>query len=148
MSIFKNILKGTAILSSAALMTSFVAYKSGAFKEWGASSSTIIESNNNFPPDSLKKDSTVTSLTAQDDSLKNSDSLDLDIYMMSTSKSGIIFEPDDTEKIKLPTMMGSSKSLRIWEPKDSSLITPDKADTNIKVTPKQSNSNGNIQNKK
>ena len=44
--------------------------------------------------------------------------------------------------------MGSSKSLRIWEPKDSSLITPDKADTSIKVTPNQSNSNGNIQNKK
>jgi len=144
MSVVKNILKGVTIMSSAALMTSFVAYKSGAFKEWGSSS--IVESNNLFPPDSLKKDTTANALTFQDDSLLNNDSLDLDIFMMSTSKSGVIFEPLDTEKRITPTMMGSSKSLRVWEPKDTSLLSPDKVDTIKKVTPKQSNSNGKSQN--
>ena len=107
MSALKNILKGAVILSSAALMTSFVAYKSGAFKQWGASS--IIESNNHFPPDSLKKDTTVTSLSVQDDSLTNKDSIDLDVFMMSTSKSGVIFDPADTDKIKITNHDGKFK---------------------------------------
>jgi hypothetical protein len=146
-SVYKNILKGTVILSSAALMTSFVAYKSGAFKNWRGTSSSKIEVNN-IPPDSLKKDTSITSLSVKEDSLKKLDSIDWDVFMMSTSKSGVIFEPLDTEKKEIPTMMGSSKSLRVWEPKDTSLVAPDKIDTNKKVTPKQSNSNGNIQKKK
>ncbi|MBD3638738.1 MAG: hypothetical protein HUJ25_15400 [Crocinitomicaceae bacterium] len=109
----KTILKVITVTSSAALIVGFVAFKAGAFKGGyeSRSDSNDYNSLNTFPPDSIKKD---TSNTQQDaEAKKDSNINDL---IIPSSKSTIMFDPDEMPYI------GSSKSLRIFEPNDSNLL--------------------------
>ena len=122
----KTILKIITVTSSATLMVGFVAFKAGAF-------SGLIETEKYNPPDSLKKDSikakepvyfhSSKSLRIDwPDTIAKKDSTTEEPVpeIIPSSKNDVMFDPDD-----MP-FMGSSKSGIIFEPADTQQIEPPK----------------------
>lgn len=124
-------------------MAGFVAFKAGAIDDYiniGQGNVSVV------PPDSLKKDSTQVDpatfssskymVLADEETLQKNEKdsvelLKLDEIIIPSSKSGEVFDPE--------MFMGSSKSLRVFEPRDTLLLTPE-VDTTAKDSVKATRS--------
>lgn len=107
-------------------MVGFVAFKAGAIDDYVKFGPTDVSAS---PPDSLKKDSTQVDpatfssskymVLADEETLQKNEKdsvelLKLDEIIIPSSKSGEVFDPE--------MFMGSSKSLRVFEPRDTLLL--------------------------
>lgn len=110
-------------------MVGFVAFKAGAIDDYVNLGQTNVSVS---PPDSLKKDSTAVEpirfsssksmILSEEETLQKNqkdsvETINLDDIIIPSSKSGEVFDAD--------LFMGSSKSLRVFEPRDTLLLTPE-----------------------